>query len=155
MSSLEWLTEHWQEGLDVVGVVATVVAAVLAWLAILRGNRQARAAAAALVRERRINFELEHLDRMGEALEKGPSVAFTVETIQRGLRMLPGDELPRMRARYLSDSTPEAMKELERVNVLPPGQSVWDAPVTGFPTYKTALREEIREAIRRRLAERG
>lgn len=86
MSSLEWLTEHWQEGLDVVGVVATVVAAVLAWLAILRGNRQARAAAAALVRERRINFELEHLDRMGEALEKGPSVAFTVETIQRGLR---------------------------------------------------------------------
>jgi hypothetical protein len=152
----EWIAANWRDALAVIGVAATVAAAVLAWLAIVRGNKQASEAAAALVRERRLDFELDQLDRMGEALEKGYNVAFTLETITRGLRLLPGNDLPRMRARYLANSTPEAMRELQAVNEsVKPGGSIWDAPLEGGLTYKAALREEIQRAIASRLAARG
>jgi hypothetical protein len=62
-----WLGKHWHDGLDVVSAGATAVAAALAWWAIRKGNQQAKASADALVRERRIDFELDHLTDLDEA----------------------------------------------------------------------------------------
>jgi hypothetical protein len=69
-----WWSEHWHDVLDVVAVMATVAAAFLAWWAIRRGNKQAKDAADAHVRERRINFELEQLDRIDAAISGGAHV---------------------------------------------------------------------------------
>jgi hypothetical protein len=82
---------------------ATVIAAVLAlaalgvaaW-AIHRGNMIAIAADRALVRERRSTFELEVLARIVD--ESGHSQPGSLQVVRGLLRVLPGEDLPGMRA---------------------------------------------------------
>lgn len=136
-----WLGEHWREVLDVATALATIVAAVLAWRAIVATKGQAKKAADALVRERRLDFELDALDRIGDAYGKGDNVAFVRETIRRGLSVLPKDELPRFRMKYLPESTDAAeMASLMDVN-----------DVARYGSVERAMEVEVLDAIRSRL----
>jgi hypothetical protein len=142
----DWLGKYWRDVLDVASTAATVAAAGLAWWAIRRGNRQARASADALVRERRIDFELGHLDKMGEAVERLGNPGGS-ETFTRALTLLPADEFPRLRARVGMSSTPKAVAAFVETQKLGQEQAV--------DVYHQGMRDEINQAIKRRLAERG
>jgi len=142
----DWLGKYWHDVLDVASTAATVAAAGLAWCAIRRGNRQAQASADALVRERRIDFELGHLDKMGEAVGLGNPGGS--ETITRSLTLLPADEFPRLRARVGMSSTREADAAFTERQKQGQEQAVID-------DYQQTMRDEINQAIERRLAERG
>jgi hypothetical protein len=60
-----------REATNVIGVVATVGAAVLAYLSIRQTGIQSEKSARALIRERRIDFELDVLKEMAEILRAG------------------------------------------------------------------------------------
>src|SRR5450631_1660221 len=139
----DWLGKYWHDVLDVASTAATVAAAGLAWWAIRWGTRQARASADALVRERRIDFELGHLDKMGEAVERLGNPGGS-ETFTRALTLLPADEFPRLRARVGMSSTPKAVAAFVETQKLRQERAVIDV-----------YRDEINQAIKRRLAERG
>ena len=143
----DWLGKYWHDVLDVASTAATVAAAGLAWRAIRWGTRQARTSADALVRERRIDFELNQLDKWGEAVEILGNPG-NPETFTRGLTLLPADEFPRLRARVGMSSTPEAVAAFAETQK--PGQER-----AVIDVYHQAMRDEIDQAIKRRLAERG
>ena len=150
----DWLGAHWKDILDVVSVVATVAAAWLAWLAIRRGNAQAKQSADALVRERRIDFELDQLDQlhthvMSLAPFSGPTA--------KNLQLLP-DHLPMLRAVMGEKSTPEAeaaLQEARRLWGYGPGSLYAERlPLSSGKSLGEAVREEVEDAIQRRLNER-
>lgn len=155
---MSWLSAHWHDVLDVASVVATVLAAWLAWLAIRLSGRQSEASAKALVRERRIDFELDHLTVLDDAVEKGPNVGFSDLTVQRCLRLLPQRELPRIRALYGVDAPDDALADLQAIrDATAPGDFRSDPykELEDGRTYLDAMRNELHDAIRRRLEERG
>lgn len=138
--------------LNVLSTLGTVLAAGLAYAAIRSGNKQAKASADALVRERRIDFELDHLERLLEGLDKGPLVSSMPETMRRSLNLLPAPGLERLRAVYLTE-TNYRTAELRRVQAAPQ-QVLTDRlnySLDGEPTYYDLMRADVREAINQRL----
>jgi hypothetical protein len=136
----------WELGLNITSTLGTVLAAGLAWWAIKRGNDQAQASADALVRERRLDFEFDQLDRLRAAVEGGQwkEAALT-------LRLLPTRGLARARAIHGLPSTPAIEREISlhsRDGLL--GKSAY-----GRVTYAEAILAEIEKAIADRLEERG
>jgi len=87
---------------DRLALASTVIAAVLALLAIIvgvvairRGNSIARNADEALIRERRLTFELDVLARLANAsARRGAGAVYEVRAL---IELLPGDELPGLR----------------------------------------------------------
>ena len=149
----DWLTSHWHDVVDVASAVGTVAAAMLAWAAILRGNKQAKESADALVQERRIDFELNQLDKMGDALARGFNVAFVPATLKRGMTLLPADQFPMLRQVFGMSSTPAAQAALTEANRST--GSPLDVVLTTGASYGQGMLDEIDQAITRRLAERG
>ena len=153
---VDWLTEYWHDVLDVASVLGTVAAAGLAWLAIRNGNKQAKASADALVQERRIDFELDHLTELDEAFLKSEGGAPALP-VQRCLRLLPAGEFRRLREYFSIESTPEGATELRRLYESPSvrtGSQLFAQKLDDGTTYRDALTKEIHGAIERRLAER-
>lgn len=150
----DWWGRHWRDVVDVASAVGTVIAAVLALVAIRNGNKQAKASADALVRERRVDFDLDQLDKMGEGLAKGLNVAFIPSQVSRGLSLLPADEFPMLRQWFGMSSTPAALAALTEANQS--GGSALDAVLsTTGNSFNRGMRDEVDQAIKRRLAERG
>jgi len=77
-----WMTSHWSELLDVAGTLATVAAAVMAWIALR-----------AIGRERRTDFYLEQLVAIADLVgrSRGGSAS---ESIAARLGLLPRGTLP-------------------------------------------------------------
>ena len=155
---MAWLNDNWQAVLDVVATVGTVLAAVLAWLAIRQGNLQAKAAADALVRERRIDFEVERLLDIDEAVDKGANTALTTETIRRSLMSLPDDELPHTRLYVgLPTRDADALRTKEAVDAQNAGGYLTLGRIVvgdDGESYLDLLHEEVQAAIRSRVLAR-
>jgi hypothetical protein len=101
----DWLT--W------LSVIATAAAAILAALTIWQAKRQAQKSAAALVRERRIDFKLDGLMRLAELLGGRLSAGDRDPLIATQARMLPAELIPLTRAAVDLPST-EAAKAWAR-----------------------------------------
>ena len=108
-----WL-ESWPEwaqtSLEVVATVATAVAAILAAVTIRQAKKQAAAAQAALILERRIDFELGVVTDLAVEHAKGSNVAFVQGHIQALASLLPIDLVPLTRAVMDLGSTVSATK---------------------------------------------
>jgi len=96
----DWLT--W------LSVIATAAAAILAAWTIRQAKRQAEKSAAALVRERRVDFNLNGLMRIAELLGGRLSPADRDPLITTQARMLPADLIPLTRAAVDLSSTEAA-----------------------------------------------
>jgi hypothetical protein len=139
--------------LNVLGILATVAAAYLAWKAIDNGNKQAKRSMDALQRERRIDFELDHLEHLlSEVVSGQPS-----HRLFMSLRLLPADDphLLRARAWFLSEQNAR-WGEVSRIRETAAGQGVtWslltDANVNGGTPYSDTLTTDIQDAIQARL----
>ena len=133
----------------IVSTSATVAAAVLAWLAIRNGNKQAKASADALIRERRIDFELDQLDSILQALDLGPNSGMGKDIV-RALHLLPPDGLGRLRAVYLREDNEEVAAQRRKagsINHLGVDYEDW-------PTLSQKMSKEARDQIAQRLAAR-
>jgi hypothetical protein len=147
-----WLSDNWRNAVDVVGVVATVAAAWLAWWAIRNGNRQAKRSADALVRERRLDFELDRLIELDDAVG-APSNLGAVR-VRRCLRLLPTDELPHVRALFNVDSPAGAVAvlvELRAAKAKDDYRPEVELPLPDGRTYGDAMHAELRDAIQQRV----
>jgi hypothetical protein len=106
---------HW---LDVVGAVATSAAAFLAWLAIRRSGKEAQASRDALVRERRIDFQLGILKEVAEVSQHWPKEARyttlasllpeSLIPLTRAVLDLPAPEAARVRIQEVVDAANDA-----------------------------------------------
>jgi hypothetical protein len=157
---MNWFGAHWKDLLEVASTVGTVMAAALAVVAIRNGNKQAKTSADALVRERRLDFELDQLTGMTSALaELAQNFESAVAriTIANGLRLLPEEELANVRA-YMGAPTTHAAEVLAaRLNeraVLMVRNVTKEAVDESGHLYGDLLIGELDTAIRRRLAAR-
>ena len=138
--------------LDVLGILATVAAAGLAAFALIQTRRESRRAGEALIRERRIDFELGLLKEMTETLMRGQIAAVLPQ-----LALLPAVEFQAARALVGSaDANPAALAELTAAN-----QAYNAANAAGQPLAKSVAQvytertlAEVRAAVTRRLGER-
>ncbi len=137
-----------------VSVVGTVAAAWLAWVAIRRGNAQAKASSDALVRERRIDFELD--PGWTRCIHNVMSFAPFTGPTAKHLQLLP-DPFPLLRAVMGEKSTPEAEAALREAldrHGYAGGAYTERLPLSSGKSVGEAVREEVEEAIQRRLSER-
>jgi hypothetical protein len=130
--------EHWSSVLgppaSIVGTVATVVAAWLAWWAVRKASQTAREADEALVRERQATFELGLLARIAELFALR-SEAGTKSALDGLLLMLPAEDLPELRA-YLTSITGITM------------------PNNTPESVAQAVHQQLKTAVERRMASR-
>jgi hypothetical protein len=145
-----WWDHHWRELLDVLGVAATVAAAVLAWVAIRRGNRQAEDAIRALQRERRINFYLDQLAALAEAIWVDADTDMPSYQVRQRVTLLPVGLVPTAHE-WCSESEVSYMDASSRFHSSPE----YDRYSGDFSYWiRDQIKAEIKEATEDLLAER-
>lgn len=142
----EWWADNWRSVVDVVVAAATVAAAMLA----LDANRRAAKSAEALVRERRIDFQLDVLMQIDELLTHSSSTYGRDARLKSLARLIPDDLLPATTVitghSQNADGVAlrdQALKRTENLH----GTSVIDR-------CKKEMRDEVAIAVRRLLDER-
>lgn len=149
---------HWLQNLSgidwvqVVSALASALAAALAVIAIRQSARDSRENQEALTRERRINFELDTLDKI--AAITAPLFTFPIDDYQEHERIahriwmlctvLGEGELPLLRGLVRADTIPEVEERID-------GKELEALTETEF---QQAVQKEIVEAIGTRLAAR-
>jgi hypothetical protein len=131
---------------DWVTAVATAAAAVFAAWTIRQAKKQAQRSAAALVRERRIDWELGLLKEIAEAAEGDDSWHS-----QLGLRLLGDKRLPILRAAVGMETTPEAKQFVTELHDARGTARQAQSPLV---VTREDVRQEIDEEITRLLDER-
>src|SRR5262249_10576009 len=111
----DWFWDHWRTVLDITTALATVLAAGLAWRAIVQTKNESREAAQALICERRIDFELDLLDRLSVAYATGWDADATSASARTALDLLPPGEFEWCRG-YVRAEGPRAV-EVERAKI--------------------------------------
>lgn len=120
------------------------------------------ASADALVRERRLDFEMAQLTNMTIAIAEtaeGHDSDVAQITLANGLRLLPPDELPNVRGYMSAPPTPEAEVLAARVRTrarhLGGGEMRQATGEDGYgPRYGDLLLDELDAAVRARLEAR-
>jgi hypothetical protein len=149
-----WFWDHWRTLLDIATAVATILAAGLAWRAIVQTKRESIKAANALVRERRIDFELDLLDRLSVAYETGWDADAVSAPARSALDLLPPGEFEWCRG-YVRADGPRAVEvarskpAADLIHVLASLRSDGGEPILEL------MRAEVRDAVARRLDERA
>ena len=147
-----WHSHHWIDLRDWLSTIATAVAAWLAYIAITQSKRQARENAEAIVRERRVDYELGLLKELAEY----DSASHTInqpdkfEQMSTRLRLLGPDRLPITRALFNLPTTDDGIRAK-------------DAALSGIPldlndpriAGRSAILDEINTTADALLAERG
>jgi hypothetical protein len=142
----------WHDGLDIAATLATVGAALLAWLTIRDSRKQARVSADDLVRERRIDFELTVLKELAELNSWVTNQNNRDTQIRVHLSLLPAKELPYLNRRFDIGQYASIGRAADDADALV------RSSVTGIPVnvvHRQTGHAEIVAAINRRLAERS
>lgn len=150
MTVLHWLASpsNLPRWLELLSIIATAGAAVLAWLAIKQTQNQAKKSADALVRERRIDFELDVLTELIDMTSRG-HWANELLLMQARLQLLSEDEVARTRAAAgltASEAASATVQAARRDKLL--GSNDYDA-------VRDFVGAELRAAVSRRLEERS
>ena len=101
----------WRDGLNFAATIATVGAAVLAWLAIRDSREQATKSAINLIRERRIDYELGLLKEIAQYNSWGAMRGDREEQIRFRLSLMPEPALQTCRRFFQLPVAPEAINE--------------------------------------------
>lgn len=134
---------------ELLGIVATAGAAFLALVTIIQAKRQAQRSADALIRERRIDFELGVLVDVLELVESSSSsMAGRDARVRAFARTLGMDAVPLLRAATHLDTT-EAGKALSRQLLAS------KAHTTDLDHMREPVIDELVSAIEQRVSERG
>jgi hypothetical protein len=136
--------------LEYANAIATGTAALLAAGALIQSSRNSNANQKALIRERRIDFELDILVDLAEA--NAAEQVGTIRDTRLSTRsaMLPRDLLPITRAAVNLESSPEAEKLVEDQVA----DKLRNAMITKSNYLKQEICQEILEAIKTKLKER-
>jgi hypothetical protein len=149
-----WLSESWRDTINVAAAVATIVAAVLAFLAIRHGNRQSDRSLRAIAAERRTAFELDALRRIRKVLPIYSDGSR--ETVAASLGLIPHLALPYVSAHStggVDDPLPAEIFET-LANRPNPELSAYDdalMPSTG-KTVRDTLEQEVDALIKAALS---
>ena len=143
----DWF-DSWPPGaltfVSVVASVATGAAAVLAAVTIVQSKRASAKAQAALLHERRVDYQLEQLVSLLENLPKGSNVAFVDAAMETRARLLPPELIPLTRAAFNLSTTPTGQSRIEQHRIAMQGnrdrQSTKDS-------MRAQLRDELEAAI--------
>jgi hypothetical protein len=138
--------------LDVIGIVATVLAALLALGAVIQSGRQARKASEALRKERRLDFELDALRDLADELSHSSTVGGMGEQAKTLLRMLPSDGLQLTRDAFAMDGDERHRQLVQRTTPLP-GSDIFSAELDGELVHDL-VRAEVLAAIKVRVDSR-
>ncbi|SRR6266568_2238631 len=131
-------------GIQVISLLGTSAAAILAFLTIREAKRQAKDATDTLVRERRLDFELDILRDLVLAVERVDAAAV------RGLAlMLPATDIPLTRAAARLPANDQAEARLKAL-----GLPAAAHPTSGIDGLKIEIADELVEAIATRVEER-
>ena len=133
---------------QLVGIAATVAAAWFAYWSIRKSGKQAKRAADALVRERRLDFELDLLKELAEVLTWPQGRPEQHEQLALRLRMLPSRGLELCRRASGIDGPTERQAVLD-------GRDIHYAMMPDGRSVQEHLLEEVQQAIRTRLEERS
>jgi hypothetical protein len=154
----------WHGSLDVLSVLATVAAAVLAAVAIRTGNAQSERSMKAIQDERRIDFELDQLLSLLRTVDQGLAPHWRGQA-QFLLQLLPDDDpnLAYVRAIVLEEDNPArptrlALRAAEQERYRgqgPDGIMLDDVVVPVEPSYRDRMRNEVRLAVAQRLTLRA
>lgn len=142
------VTRDWVDWLlfavQLLSLIGTGAAALLAFLTIRQAKAQALESQDALVRERRLDFELDVLRDLVLAVSRGDHLNL------RGLAvLLPADDIPLIRVMVGLQSTPEAELKLAKVKI-PPGAH----PTSYIGALKDDLFDELIRATQARIRAR-
>jgi hypothetical protein len=157
--TMDWLpgitlTNPQRNLVELVGIAATVAAAWFAFWSIRKSGKQAKRAAGDLVRERRLDFELDLLTELAELLTGSPFVVTVHAAVELRLSMLPPDEFSLCRDAF-GVNGPEAYQLLEDEVKREPGEHILQALMSDGRIVGDCARQEVLNAIDKRLSERA
>lgn len=136
----------WHDWLDIATAVATVGAAVLAWLTIRDSRKQAAKARDNLAREWRLDFDLDVLKELADLAASANRTASVTNEITTRLGLLPRNELTNMRAVYTVHPPADAQERMAQWSA--GGGNWWDGA-------QKDMSDEVRLLIEKRLSERA
>ncbi|MGN6243710.1 MAG: hypothetical protein ACTHQ3_08545 [Motilibacteraceae bacterium] len=155
MLAHHWLSDGWQDVVNVTSSMATVLATILAVVALLLSSRATRDAQRALARERRLDFEIDALAELVDQIELTTNRGDRSQIMRTRLRLLPPGELPATRARVREDGQYFRDERGEPDNLEPPLRTALDDWAWGGVSVRDLMRAEVDDAIKKRLLERG
>jgi len=142
----------WPDVRDWIAASATTFAAVFAAVAIWQGKKSAERSATALIRERRIDFELGILKELAQVLDRGDAYAGGKIAPSRTLiNLLDDDIVPMYRHAVDLETTPDARRRVEAASGALGTAREFNPRLTASDE---AIREEVKSAIRNLLTER-
>jgi hypothetical protein len=147
------LTSPQRNLVELVGIAATVAAAWFAYWSIRKSGKRAKHAADALVRERRLDFELDLLKELAELLTGFRPLGTVQERVELRLSMFKPDEFKMCRDAFGVNGT-EAYQALEDSVQKELGLDILQAKMSDGRIVQTHARQEVLDAIAKRLAER-
>lgn len=136
--------------LEVIGIAATVVAALLAAGAIWQAGRMRRDAIALAAKERRNDYELTTLRELVDLMAERTTFQAILRSVVPRVAVLPADEFPVTRDVFGMNGSDASKAFRERV-VRAPGRDLLSARLDGYLVLGIC-RDEVKDAIRRRIA---